>query len=602
MNWNAKIILFPIVTFLLSVLIVAGCVKKQSENLAEEYDPSQLPREKTLYISGFQWGAPSSFNPLAITPAWPITGNINLIYQALFGYDLLSGEIKPVIGKSYKLQGRILQIELHESARWQNGEPLTSADVVYSYNLHKKYNTNFSFGINNFFGEIKENGVHAVTIHLSEKQYNPLVAYDIISTVQILPKKIFEQLEKEAFEQVASETGATPENSDILNTMRLFKNDNNPVGSGPYTLYSYTDQKIILRRIQSYWGNQLYQDKQPAPLFIVHSSYPGNDEVNLALQTGELDISQTFLPEIWKQFPNGVGTWYNDKPYYIPGIIPALMMGLSRPPIQDVNFRRAIIHAIDYESIRHNAVYGYTPELKPGIILPFGAEKVFFSEKDAEEFGKLYDPQKARLILKKAGYSWGADGMLRDPSAKKIRTLFATCPAGWTDWESTIKIVVSGLRAIGVDVQEKFLSYEQWDRDLKNGMFDFTMKNPHPEQSFSLPWARFDKVMSSKDLRPVGEVMYQNEGRYKNPMADSLLELIPRLSDPEQLKTAYHAINRLFMNEVPVIPLMYRPWLFYQFNTKYWKNFPTADNPYASPQCLMVGAGLDALWGISPQK
>lgn len=602
MNWNAKIILFPIVAFLLSVLIVAGCAKKQSENLSEEYDPSQLPREKTLYISGFQWGAPSSFNPLAITPAWPITGNINLIYQALFGYDLLSGEIKPVIGKSYKLKGRILQIEVHESARWQNGEPLTSADVVYSYNLHKKYNTNFSFGINNFIEEIKENGDNAVTILLSEKQYNPLVAYDIISTVQILPKKIFEQLEKEAFEQVASETGATPENSDILSTMRLFKNDNHPVGSGPYTLYSYTDQKIILRRIQSYWGNQLFQDKQPAPLFIVHSSYPGNDEVNLALQTGELDISQTFLPQIWKQFPNGVGTWYNDKPYYIPGIIPALMMGLSRPPIQDVNFRRAIIHAIDYENIRHNAVYGYTPELKPGIILPFGAEKVFFSERDANEFGKLYDPQKARLILKKAGYSWGADGMLLDPSAKKIRTLFATCPAGWTDWESTIKIVVSCLRAIGVDVQEKFLSYEQWDRDLKNGMFDFTMKNPHPEQSFSLPWARFDKVMSSKDLRPVGEVMYQNEGRYKNPVADSLLELIPRLSDPEQLKTAYHAINRLFMNEVPVIPLMYRPWLFYQFNTKYWKNFPTADNPYASPQCLMVGAGVDALWGISSQK
>ena len=120
------------------------------------------------------------------------------------------------------------------------------------------------------------------------------------------------------------------------------------------------------------------------------------------------------------------------------------MMGLSRPPIQDVNFRRAIIHGIDYESIRHNAVYGYTPELKPGIILPFGAEKVFFSQKDAQEFGKLYDPQKSKLILKKAGYSWGSDGMLIDPSGKKIRTLFATCPAGWTDWESTIKIVVDG--------------------------------------------------------------------------------------------------------------------------------------------------------------
>jgi len=600
MNWNSKNNLFPIAVFLLAIVILLGCTKKEADS--EDFDPANLPRQKTLYISGFQWGAPSSFNPLAITPAWPITGNINLVYQALFGYDLLSGEIKPIIGKSYRLQDRVLQIELYEFARWQDGEPLTSADVVYSYNLHKKYNTNFSFGINNFFEEIKEAGPHAVTIYLSKKQYNPLVVHDIISTVQILPQGIFEQLEKEAFDQVAAETGATPENNDVLNTMRLFKNDRQPVGSGPYTLFSYTDGEIILKRIPSYWGNKLYQNKQPAPLFIVHSSYPGNDEVNMALQNGDLDISQTFLPEIWKQFPKGVGTWYDDKPYYIPGIIPALMMGLSRPPIKDVNFRRAIIHAIDYESIRNNAVYGYTPELKPGIILPFGAEKVFYSEKDAEEFGKLYDPQRSKLILKKAGYSWGADGMLIDPSGKKIRTLYATCPAGWTDWESTIKIVVDGLRSIGLDVQEKFLSYEQWDRDLKNGLFDLTMKNPHPEQSYSLPWARFDKVMSSKDLRPVGEVMYQNEGRYKNPVADSLLEVIPKLNDPQQLKDAYHAINRLFMDEVPIIPLMYRPWLFYQFNSKYWKNFPTAQNSYASPQCLMVGAGVEALWGIEAQK
>lgn len=592
---------FPMLTFMLLLILFVSCNKEKSDN-NKTNSSTPISREKTLFVSGFQWGPPASFNPLAITPAWPVTGNINLIYQALFGYDLLSGQIKPVIAKSYTLEGKILEIKLYEIAKWQNGEPLTSSDVVYSYNFHKKYNTNFSFGINNFFDEIKENGPHGVTITLSEKQFNPLVAYDIISTVQILPKKIFEQIERDAFEKVASETGATPENNDVLSAMRFFKNDTNPVGSGPYTLHSYTDNKIVLVRINSYWGNQLYQGKQPAPDFIVHASYSNNNEVDAAFRNGDLDISQTFLPEIWKHFSSGVGTWYDDKPYYIPGIIPALLMGLSRPPIKDVNFRRAIVHAIDYESIRNNAVYGYTPELKPGIILPFGAEKEFYSEKDEIEFGTLFDPAKAKQLLKKAGYSWDKDGWLIDRSGKKIRTLYATCPIGWTDWESTIKIVVSGLRAIGIDAQEKFLEYEQWDRDLKNGMFDFTMKTPHPEQSYSLPWARFDKVMSSKDWKPVGEVMYQNEGRYKNPIADSLLEIIPKLTDPHKLKDAYSAINRLFMSEVPVIPLMYRPWLFYQFNTKFWKNFPTSKSPYANPQCLMVGAGIEALWGIEPNN
>ncbi len=384
--------------------------------------------------------------------------------------------------------------------------------------------------------------------------------------------------------------------------LREFKNDDHPVGSGPYTLERYSEKEIILKRVENYWGNVRHDGKSAAPLYIVHKSYENNDKFNHALQQGDLDISATFFPEIWNKFDLGVGTWYKKEPFYIPGIIPALMMGLTKPPISDVNFRRAILHSIDYQKIRNEAVYGYTPELKPGIILPFGSEARYYSETDAAAVGKLYDPQKARNILKKAGYRWGADSMLIGPNGNRIRQLYATCPAGWTDWETTLKIAVAGMRAIGIDVREKFVEYSQWDMDLKNGLFDFTMKTPHPEQSYSLPWARFDKVMSSKDWRPVGEVMYQNEGRYKSKTADSLLSLIPALTDSLELKKAYSAINRLFQKDVPVIPLMYRPWLFYQFSTKVWQNFPQEQNPYAPPQCLMVGSGVEALWGITTRN
>lgn len=108
--------------------------------------------------------------------------------------------------------------------------------------------------------------------------------------------------------------------------------------------------------------------------------------------------------------------------------------------------------------------------------------------------------------------------------------------------------------------------------------------------------------MSSHNLLPVGEVMFRNEGRYQNKKADKLLKEIPELTDPEKIKAAYREINQLFMDEMPIIPLMYRPWFFYQFSTKYWTNFPTEKNPYAPPQCLMVGAGVSGLWGILPSE
>lgn len=561
----------------------------------------KYPRKQSLYIGGFQWGPPSSFNPLAISPAWPVTGNINLIYEAMFGYDLLDGSLRGIIGESYTFEGKFLKIHLHEEARWQNGDSLTANDVVYTFLLHKNYPTNSSY-LWNFIVDVKSVGPHDVTVVLNEKAYNPLVVKDVIASLPILPAKIFKTFENEAFELVAKETGSAPANRDVIEKIRELKNDLKPIGSGPYTLDYYSDSAIVLKRIDNYWGNRFFGGKEPGPLFIIHASYETNDKFNDALQKGDLDISQTFFPQIWNKFDSGVGTWYDKEPYYIPGAIPALLMGLTRDPFADVNFRKAVAHCINFEQIRTLAVYGYSPVLHPGLILPFGPEMQFFSGVDSGAYGTMYDPEKSKEILKKAGYTWGPDGMLIDPRGKKTRTLTATCPKGWSDWETVIKIAVAGMRAIGINVQEKFVDYGAWDNDLKRGLFDFTMKTPQPEQTASLPWSRFEQIMTSKEYRPVGEVIYRNEGRYKSPKADKLLAAIPGESDPIKLKKLYNELNNLFLDEMPVIPLMYRPWLFYQFNTKYWTNFPTEKNPYAAPQCLIVGAGIKALWGIVPQK
>ena len=593
--------MFRFISVIIFSTFLFGCGGgKATDDVAAPVAEIIMTRANTLYVGGFQWGPPVSFNPLAITPAWPVTGNVNLVYEALFGYDLLDGKLKGIIGESYAIEDSVLTITLNASARWQNGEPLTSGDVIYSYGLHKKYNTHFSH-IWNVITSIEATGPTEVQCILSAENYNPLMVRDIIASVQILPKNLFEQLEKKAFEAVAQEAGAAPGNADVLDRIREFKNDKEPVGSGPYTLKSYTDDMITLKRVADYWGNSRYEGAQPAPAFIVHKAYASNDEFNAALEAGDLDISQTFCAEIWKKFPSGVGTWFDKEPYYIPGIIPALLMSVTKKPFSDVAFRRAAAHAIDYDKIRREAMYGYAPRLRPGIIVPFGAEKSFFSKEDAKAFGTLYDPEKARAILKKAGYRWNKSGMIdiKKPNGDPV-VLYATCPKGWTDWEATINIAVEGMRAIGINVEAKFIEYPEWDGNLKNGLFDFTMKTPLPEQAASLPWSRFDQIVSSQNMLPVGEVMYRNEGRYRNEKADKLLATIPKLKDPAKLKNAYHEFNRLFMNEMPVIPLMYRPWFFYQFSTKHWTNFPTDNNPYAPPQCLMVGAGVRALWGIKP--
>ena len=229
-----------------------------------------------------------------------------------------------------------------------------------------------------------------------------------------------------------------------------------------------------------------------------------------------------------------------------------------------------------------------------------GAEKKFFNDSDVATYGVTYNLTKARQMLKDAGYRWGKDSMLVDKKGKPFPTMFATCPSGWTDWENTVKIAVDGMRKIGIDVREQFVEEGVWDDNMVKGFFDMTMKCPMEYQYPSLPWSRFQYVMSSASWAPVGEPMYQNWGRYKNPKADSLLDAAMKTEDPAQVAQIYRALNVIFMQEMPVIPLMYRPEFYYEYNQKHWSNFPNAANPYASSQCLMAGSCVRALWEIKP--
>ena len=151
--------------------LVVGCSdsRKGKKQIDTSSVLASLPRTQTLYVGGFQWGPPVSFNPLAITPSWPVTGNMNLIYEALFGYDLLDGSLKGIIGKSYVIHDSVMEIALHENARWHNGDPVTADDVLYSFSLHKKYATNFSASWT-YIANIKKIDDHLVEFLLSTEK------------------------------------------------------------------------------------------------------------------------------------------------------------------------------------------------------------------------------------------------------------------------------------------------------------------------------------------------------------------------------------------------------------------------------------------------
>jgi peptide/nickel transport system substrate-binding protein len=582
---------------LVAVLAASGCKPTSG-------DAGGFPREQTLYLGGRQWGEPASFNPLASAPDFPMTDRVMLMYEALFTFDAQTGKLVPLLAESYHVEGDVISVKLDPAARWSDGQPVTADDVRYTFELGRTYKALKVAPVLPYISAIRipagaGDPPRTLEFVLDPARRNPLVVLDALASFRIVPRHTIEPL-------LASVGGKLEE----FDKLRF---DEGAVHSGPYHLHSFSGEKIVLERNDGYWGNAArHGGELPAPRFIVHPIYKSNDHFSVALQQGRLDASTTFIPRIWLKKKKGVRAWYDEPPYFPPTGIPMLFVNVTRGALGDVHLRRAMGFAINYADIRELAVSGYSDPLRPGLVLPFGVEARFFSEPDAALYGTTYDLARARAELEAGGYLpvFGADGNLletRDAHGARLPTVFIKSPTGWSDWESIVRIVVRSLRAVGIDARERFVDASLFWPAWITGDFDLLMNIPAPEASPSKPWSRFEAVLASRDWVPEGGKMYKNQGRFNDPHGpdhiariDELLTAIPTLSREDELVRAYRELNRIVMEQQPVLPLFYRPEQFYEFSTRVWEGFPTAANPFLPPQLPGDGVGIEMLWALRP--
>lgn len=173
------------------------------------------------------------------------------------------------------------------------------------------------------------------------------------------------------------------------------------------------------------------------------------------------------------------------------------------------------------------------------------------------------------------------------------------CPYGWSDWNAALEIVAQSAKAIGIEIRTKFPEAPVWTNDLQTGKFDIIMNTPAGGVNPSQPWSRAHDIMYSKEVAPLGEMAFWNWGRYKNDKADQIIDKIPSSTDQAELKTLYTDLTKIWLTDIPSIPLMYRPWVFHTVNESVWKGFPVdGDGSNIPPQIAMDGAGIRALYQI----
>jgi peptide/nickel transport system substrate-binding protein len=544
-----------------------------------------LPRNETLYIGGFQWGPPTTFNPFGTTPSWPNQGLPNTphmhMYETLFGFNLQSGALDPLLGKELAWPDpKTAVVTLQSGAQWQDGQPLNADDVIYTYELGKKYKDLFFGTFWDYVSGITATNASTLQFNLMADRLNPGIVKQYLATVYVVPKHIWQ-----ARESAGSPTSAT---------------DTEPIGSGPYKLQTASPERVVLVRNDSYWGNATIGT--PKPRYIVHPIFKSNDDGNLAFQRGELDLSQQFAPQIWQMWDKQklpIGTWFKQEPYYLPGQLPIMHINVQKKGLDNTNVRRALAYAINYAQIAATAMSRYSVPAKSSLLVAGGIEQKFMDDASIAAGGWTFDVQKATQILESEGAKKGSDGVYVLPDGTRLGPWKAMCPYGWTDWMTSLELVSQGAKAAGMDITTEFPEAPIVNTRVGNADFDLAMWAVSGVSPAS-PWLRYRDILDSRGVPAAGQRAFWNFNRYSNPAVGSLLDQAAAATSEADQKRLYGELDKIFMQDVPSIPLMYRPLEFYEFNQSVWSGFPTSDNPVSPP--TQSGAGIKVLSQIQAKS
>ncbi|MDX6321044.1 MAG: peptide/nickel transport system substrate-binding protein, partial [Propionibacteriaceae bacterium] len=530
----------------------------------------------TLFVAGFQWGPPTNFNPVGPSPQWPTAGGQSqLIYESLLRFNMLDGSLAPGLGKELQETDTTMTVPLQDGTKWSDGTDLTADDVVYTFQIAKEASLSYS-NVWEYVDSIEATDPRTVQFTLKKSPYNPGTVRNAIANTLIIPKTIWSKI---PVDKLTAETNLQP------------------IGSGPFLMDKADQTQVNLKRHDDYWGKAVYGT--PAMTTINHPIFKSNNDGDLKLESGEIDASQQFTAQIWKMWEDKqkpVGTWLKEKPYYLPGNLPLLIFNINKKGLDNVKVRRAIAHAINYPNIATTAMSDYSEPANASVILPSGYESKFYDQAAVDAEGWTYDKEKAVAILEgELNAKKGSDGIYVLPDGTKLGGWTLITPTGWTDWNTACEIVAKSAKEVGIDIKTEFPQAPTMQNKMQNGNFDLCMYS-YSGVSAASPWSRFRDMLDDRGVAEVGKTAFYNYNRFKHPDVPKLLDDAGAAKTDEERKTAYQALDKIYREQIPVVPLMYRPLEFFEFNQSNWSGFPTAEDPYAPP--MWSGAGIGWLFKI----
>ncbi len=601
------LVLFLLVS--ISFIFAGGADEKSQAGstpaaVEEVVTPDTLPRDQTLYWNGLQWGSINGYNPISddmnnFVVSRQAYGTRITTFETLYMFNFLTGELVPLLADGppvWNAAGTEVTVKIKKAAKWSDGIPVTAEDVAYTWETALKVGNANGNSNKPYIASVEARDTLTVVVkpvlNAEGTPKNRLMVDLYLSQEYVVQKAWIQALEAKTGGDGAEMKKDAAENV---------------VYSGPYGPYFADDQKVVLVRNDNYWGQDASMwGKLPAPKYVAHTIFSDNAAGQVAFKSGEVDVSQQFnsnVQDMWLKEGLPISTYYEEAPYGVSGSIPTAYFNLNVSGLDNVNVRKAIAMAVDYDSIIANAMTNQSPtfeQVPRSTMNPTPGEQGLYNQ---DEIAHLQfvgnDIAGAAALLDGAGIvDTNGDG-IRELNGENL-SFNATCPNGWTDWMAAIELVAAAGDKIGIEITSLFPEWSVYQTVVTQGyqdQYEIIMMWTDGS-SPTMPWGRVRQLMSSEYVGTDGN-WSGNWGQYSNPRVDEIIAAIPATSDPDELKALYTEANEIYLTDVPSFGLMYRPNCFEAVNESVWTNYPNAeDGKNIPPGDLIHGYSIAGLYEI----
>ena len=519
----------------------------------------------TLTISNEQgtlWTC--SFNPF--NPSNLAQGvTFGQVYEPLaFVNTLQSGKATPWLATAWAWSdgNKMLTFTIRNGVKWNDGTPMTAADVAFTFNLMKKFPT------------LDLNSVWSVLSSVTQ-QGNKVVM-------------TFKNAAVPYFYYIADQTPIVPQHvwSTIANPVSYA--DANPVGTGAFTVNPCSAQNITYVANPHYW-----QPGEPKLAKVLYPAFTSNDPANTYLATGQAQWGSQFIPNIESFYTSKSP----DNHYWFPPIANVtLIPNLTVPGLNNAAVRQAMAYAIDRNRVSQIGEYGYEPPAnQTGIVTP-----TFSSWQDtsaASQYDYTYNPAKAKQVLTSAGFKMGSNGIFASPSGKPLSFTVINI-GGYSDWVASMQVIQQDLKAVGIQITTDNLSQNDFLSRLYNGDYQLAYNN---QQGGPSPYYEFRQWLYSANSAPIGKQASSNWERYSNPATDALINQYATTTSQAQQQQIVDQLQQVLLKDVPFIPVT-EEVAWYQYNTSKFTGWVTQSDPYAVPAAYFYPDMGQVLLHLAPAK